>query len=1264
MAAAGLPILMYDAPNNRFIKSSELISPGISATTNAFMREIRAGDSCKDANITPKVGLYNPELPLTEFIYNTIYRIGRPAGVNSLGTGDTHANNLETPIINLYRITEAQYDQFKQVPQNYFWDAGSKPENNSTMMKNAASEFDPHSGGNGTRVNTTLTINHNELYLVGLADTPVVAAGAEINQISLDESAGRYNFTNYTILNFNLFTYAASLGSDIPTLFSSSANSTKYNYIAQTTDRPFPPLPYTQTSSIQLDPTSYPLICKFLTKEMGDTFQVISLNKCLTTYLGINPLKTFMYTNDNGTFLSCTQLSVPSLAHIGNNYYMYPGCVTITQANMQIIANNYIETALNLVNHGIRYVINQIDTYLSLNIRPFLRIHGINFPLTGMDNQQDCINFYRLGMYRLLLYHMVIKRAIRENQANINQLITGIGLLDAYAIANPDPAVADACTNDKSVLANFIKDYYLEKVMSQCLTCNQIGGSNGILTENFKLLVNYNNATNIINLYKSTPLPSLTPNLDMLMPLTNDRAGINALYINPVVSDIYEYVFYTKIFNTYDKLIDCKCIFLNVMAASPNSANNVVRISEYMAVCGNDIYTQVVHELSLYGYNCIPINTFQTAPVISAPLLAGGNLNKIKKSTKKLIKNKIKHKIKKSIKKGGSFLSKRPKQSAENIRRISLNRRAISQMQKRASNKNQKKTLIRNDMNAPELDAPELEKIKYFISMIFKDVHFKKMIGIGVIKAYCTIYLSDIIISSYTSQNSIKCIMTYALPQSRNSSYLRDYKNVFTVYNLSLLHSLGIIGTEFPIPTEEQYNSMYLIVIQYINNSYDNLCLIHEDVCSLYVLYMYLNVGKCLELLQIENYEVIIKYKHLYVLKIVYEILTHYFRVEGRVVSLETPIRILLENEIFVFCMNEYNNSEFLENRINIIIKNYLLSKYYDNVFTEEELRVLTNTLYTLSSDDPFNLLCELLIQTFYFSPEKKLIQKQILMDKYGTDMQTIDIINSILQHCIQRRFFLNHRKIQILLNSVREALDISLDLGRFNALAQILFLTLDSKLDAERFKILNDILVKALTGGLSQPEFDVLCTILSQALTANLEPIRFKILGEILVKALTSRLDAARFNVLHQILIQASGLDAARFKVLGEILVKALTGGLSRPDFDVLCTILSQALTANLEPERFKVLGEILIQALTIELDSERFTVLRNILVKAITLATNTQSFINLSRSLFKGLSTQDDIEWFRQLGLNNDPDYHIAVYPVIIANFPPDPPENNNEL
>jgi hypothetical protein len=1057
---AGLPILMYDEPNYRFIKATEASNPGISARTNEVMRLIRAGDSCKDANTDmPGGGLYANQQELINIIYRLYGFANPPLGITSIGTGQAVAKQIEDNIIHQYLATEEDYTQQVVFMQNYFWDCGTKPKTpGSLMIRNTATELDPHEEGTGgsVPVDTNLNINNDELYLIGLSNALGGTDGITLRELGF----GRYNFTEYQIFNINLLTYSTSppINRNIHYLFESSANSTKNNYIGYHIRQPFnPPI----LNDIPLDGGAAglaALIVKFLTKEMGDTFQAISVNKCIFSYPGIDPLKTFLYTFDKGTFVSCIQQSVPSLGKFNDVCYIYRGYIIINQADVQLIADNYIDIALNLINYGITYVLDLIDNNLSTNITNLV-IDGVVFPMNELRddnpvNRQECINFYRLGMYRLLYYHKLIKDSIIRNRHYINQLITGIGILDnfppQYQTAHPGAtpaeieAITNACNNDKFVLANYIKDYYLNQVIANCYTCQQIGGRSNTLANSYKLLnITYANALNFLQ----RPVIDLTPNLTGLTltgipDLAGIIAGINGLWNTPFINDNYQYCFF-KLCDTYNNLSKHKSLLLTRQSCSINrnkAPPMIDCIHDYMDEIGNGLYPIIVDRLrDEGGYTCIPFDSAEHLASVRTNII-GGHLkklikNKIKKTIKGKIKKLIKNKIKKTIKKRGGSGSGETRRAAfkgRNFINKSITRRKEENAKGRKENRRRVFQAQRIPFKVLEfdprafLDKPAIinQSTIDVIGVIFNNPAIvRHPTFIAIIQNYSRVNNN---VYSYVYHNIIRLIMckNIFLPNINSSYYLCQYIPIITADGLGRISQILGFATVIPPPSEVQYTGIYSIVICYINNSYDNLYLIHEDVCSLYLL-LHFQVGHIVNLLNkietdIANYYTgLIKYKHLYILNLLSFILTFLPEVVPEVVIIDTTrIQTLFEvNSIinlFICCMQSHKNCMLLDNRENRIIMDCLIHIIYIKNYPDPEppnhtpnpeqiYRYIENVLnhFINLNLENFQSVCRILMRTVQLNAEKITIIGNILVKAMTISVNVQSFINIATSLCI-----------------------------------------------------------------------------------------------------------------------------------------------------------------------------------------------------------------------------------------------------------------------
>ena len=949
-------ILFYDPNHNRFIKTTEAIYPGISASTNGIMRHIRAGDSCKDANDNRhKVGLYLQVPGLAEFIYNIYGIVGLPAGVTSIGTGSDDAANIERQTFACFSKTKEEYMKSTSYPHKYFWDCGHKP-STGTMVMNLATELDPHEAGvAGDRVDTNLTITNEELYLIGLSPTLVGTNGIVINESLHGPSA----FTQYQICDIDLLGYAGSTAG-LRQIFGTSENSHKNEYIAQTRDDPFGVGFPNSQSSIAPDASSLPLKIKFLSKEMGDTFQAISLNKCLTIYPGIDPMTSFLYTCDKGTLVSCIQLGVPCAAKIGTEHYIYPGYVTITQGDIELIVDNYIDTAINLVKHGINFVIHLIDNFLSNHIGHLL-IDGNEFEFNRAANSQECLNFYRLGMYRLLLYYKGLKTSILQNRDNILRLTQGIGELTAYAQANAgDQVIVEACENDKSVLANFIKDYYLKQVIERCFTCNQIGGKSGRLQASFRLLQTpLATADKIINLYDPNaapphrpnvvPVPSFTPNLDSLHATRLGGLGfpnINARWVSPSVTDTYEYACFKSLCGNNTNIANHECILLSYNSCRINNTDNIVReIRTYMTVTGNELYPLVSHLLAqgpLYQYNCIPIDVNVTAVVNSIDIKRGGNL-------KKSIKNKLKKSIKNKLKRGGmrllppevSYLGKTRinsglstphtkrrfmQSTSKPNNKTNLNMKVKRQLRRMTNNelRSRKKQVVQLGLPPP----PLLDKLQSIVHLNFDDEIRPDLIQ-RIIPSLAEnmgrYHLERDIIYANTYQNIIPQLMVYAPFSNSTSIYLHNRNTIITeeiLRELSQITGEEITDDFFAVlRNPDIYSVYYNMVIRYINDSYDNAFAIHQDIYSLFFLF-HLTIEQLYVLIRNFDCSLLINFKQLYALIILLDpeptqgllysdINLHELILTNIHLSIRSIIEFPLVRDAFLFCMQNVYTIDF-----------------------------------------------------------------------------------------------------------------------------------------------------------------------------------------------------------------------------------------------------------------------------------------------------------------------------------------------------------------
>jgi hypothetical protein len=890
---AGLGILYYDQANFRFIKTTEALNPGITDITHWVMSLIKAGDCSKDANEPGQRGLYANQQVLTNFIFN-IFNITPPPPpptplnpnhipreITSLGTAHNYVAGLENNIFRMFTTSSEEFGEYMELQNPYFWDCGKK--GSGQFMINAATELDPHIAGPGTRVDTDLIINNDELYLIGLA----LNQGG-VDGIRIDEThGGIYNFLQYSVCNTNILGIAGNI-TTLRNMFSTSENSHKNQYIKQIINEPFTPAEGIHPSSIAPDATSIPLKIKFLTKEMGDTFQVISLNKCLTTtYAGAigNPQLCALYTCDKGTLLSAIQLKVPCYAKIGNENYIYKGYVELTSGDITTIANNYIDTALLIVNNGINFVLNLINTHFSNNLS-HIQISGKEYMFIPANNRQTCLNYYRLCMYKLLYCYKFLKRSIIANRDNIVNLITGVRYLETLINAAPDGDLKEAYRDDKDLLINFIKDYYLNQVIKSCFTCNLIGGTKSTrqLEINFRLIRGtLDNRLEILDRYAAVNPPSFTPNIDAirLLPAYNGIPDPNIMhYWARPVYDINSYRLssFTKLCERRDHILidhtihSGHCILLTHTSCGINNTTRIVlNIEEYMnptvhnpAGIGNTLYQGITAALADQpdSYPCIPLNTPAHPSHPGNLLLYGGGIKLLKKKTlkKKTLKRKIK----------GGARSKPASSRHRNNGRIQPITPRTKKSTVGASNKDKRAIEsaasqlnpidIADLIRMTEIEK-QLEPYSYILDLVNQTFNPQVLF---ICKEYLVKYITLMRAFNMCSEiqiNTIKLLMVYLtnpefkmfIPKS--SFYLQSNFSLIDesdVHELTMLLRLeGIENPElerqrqvFNITmfdvlklNESVYNEYYDLVKSYINGSYDNFYLINLHIYSLYILF-------------------------------------------------------------------------------------------------------------------------------------------------------------------------------------------------------------------------------------------------------------------------------------------------------------------------------------------------------------------------------------------------------------------------------------------
>ena len=997
MAAApptGLGILYYDQVNFRFIKTTEALNPGITDITHWVMSLIKAGDCSKDANEPGQRGLYANQQTLTNFIFN-IFNITPPPPpptplnpnhipreITSLGTAHNYVAGIENNIFRTFTTSSEEFGEYMELQNPYFWDCGKK--GSGQFMINAATELDPHIAGPGTRVDTDLIINNDELYLIGLALNQ-----SGVDGIRIDEThGGIYNFLQYSVCNTNILGIAGNI-TTLRNMFSTSENSHKNQYIKQITNEPFTPAEGIHPSSIAPDATSIPLKIKFLTKEMGDTFQVISLNKCLTTtYAGAigNPQLCALYTCDKGTLLSAIQLKVPCYAKIGNENYIYKGYVELTSADITTIANNYIDTALLIVNNGINFVLNLINTHFSNNIS-HIQISDKEYIFIPANNRQTCLNYYRLCMYKLLYCYKFLKRSIIANRDNILNLITGVRNLETLINAAPDGDLKEAYRDDKNLLINFIKDYYLNQVIKSCFTCNLIGGSksNRQLEINFRLIRGtLDNRLEILDRYAAVNPPSFTPNIDAirLLPAYNGIPDPNIMhYWARPVYDINSYRLssFTKLCERLDHILidhtihSGHCILLTHSSCGINNTSRIVtNIEEYMnpsvhnpAGIGNTLYQGIIAALADQpdSYPCIPLNTPAHPSHPGNLLLYGGGIKLLKKKT-------LKKKIKGGAR-GSKQFNKNSKKTITGIKRSSTskfinisnnksNRDLFLRTKVTSQGNNEGKRILEKTARQllPLLDLVD-QKMKPYLHVVNL---VKQTFNTEVLLACKKFLLEEqprllleFKMSSEMQINTIKYLTVYLTKEEfkmdipESSFYLQSN---FSLIGASDTHELtmllGLEGIENPnlekqvfnitmfdgLLDESVYKEYYDLVISYINGSYDNFYLINLHIYSLYILFRLCYKNNIHFLLTRDFYSRLIDDTHLEALQFFFqrynppdptELLGHIFIQPTGIRQMPTYL------DIFMFCVQQLYLDKNVE-EINLELYNITHSPIDDNI--------------------------------------------------------------------------------------------------------------------------------------------------------------------------------------------------------------------------------------------------------------------------------------------------------------------------------------------